>query len=203
MKHKEACEAAAAHPPLPLFLNNGHYTTIVPNSAPFPNTWYRPLDAVWDAGNHRGGVARSTQTPSCKSWLPASSCAKSVKSFKSWLPPWTITNAKVAVSNKKALSVSNSRAATPQTTKSCSRASGSQNPPKAVPCQRGTEDHVWTCPLCSLRIEADTSFKLGKKGTAHFQFRHPNADRRNSRIRAPLSVIPATSRTKRLDMRIL
>ena len=148
LTRKEACEAAAAHPPLPLFLNSG-----VPNSAPFPHAWYRPLDVVWDAGDHRGGVARNTKTLSCKSWLPASSGAKSVKSFKSWLPPSTITKTKVAVSNKKTLSVSNTRVATPQTVKSCNRASDSQNLPNAVPCQLGTKDHVWTCPLCSLRIE--------------------------------------------------
>ena len=41
LTRKEACEAAAAHPPLPLFLNSG-----VPNSAPFPHAWYRPLDVV-------------------------------------------------------------------------------------------------------------------------------------------------------------
>ena len=60
VEHRQACEAAAAYQPLPLFLHNGDYTIIVPNAAPFLNAWHRPLDAVWDAGDHRGGIARCT-----------------------------------------------------------------------------------------------------------------------------------------------
>ena len=98
--HPKSIEQANVFPPLPLFLKQGHYTTLMPTQKPFPMSWHEgPANSTWDAGNMRGGVK------SYSSWLPASSCASSktgvrsanlttskktasvkAKSHKSWLP---------------------------------------------------------------------------------------------------------------------
>ena len=98
--HPKSIEQANVFPPLPLFLKQGHYTTLMPTSKPFPMSWHEgPANTTWDAGNMRGGVK------SYSSWLPASSSASSkdvvrsavltiskknasvkAKSHKSWLP---------------------------------------------------------------------------------------------------------------------
>lgn len=81
--HEQIFDDASKHPPLPLFLKDGHYTTLKLGNKPIPMSWHHsPANSHWDAGNARGGVK------SHSSWLPQSESASAcdAKSYRSWLP---------------------------------------------------------------------------------------------------------------------
>ena len=190
--HKQAFENAGHFPPLPLFLKADHYTTIIPTEKPFPAEWNHAKTTSWDIGDHRGGgkstathaketvkslTSKSSPAKSFRSWLPPSTPAKSLKS---WLPatPFVQTTKQSECSKRAASSVN---------------AASSSRLSKHVDDNAGTdksEKQIWTCPFCSLGIEADIRRQLSKKRACHFQTRHPNVDRSGSRLKMVDKVTP-------------
>ena len=183
--HPRSAEQAHAHPPIPLFLKDGHYRTLKPDSAPFPKEWKaQPTGIIWDAGNERGGAK------SYKSWLPASSSRSA--SHRSWLPASSKapTGASHAAGIQKGWLPASTRSA-PSVLSDLADVAKPVKKTQVKTLRFDPKKHTsWTCPKCTTVFEGTHASVTGKK---HHHWRTRHSDMPQHLIMRQRSTIIAAS----------
>ena len=178
--------------PVTLILEGGHYTWFAPpKKTKVPEAWLRE-SAIPEAHVLAGAApkqsrlhATSEATPSVHTMLSKS---KDTPSIHTMVGQSTQNGGKTLFRSIPTIGKEPSCSTSAGKRK---RLVGKQKVEHEV--QGTTDNKVWTCPLCHLRIDAPNTRVLGYRRGNHFKLRHPGIKRpKNSRLRNPFyPVVPS------------